>query len=99
LLAAGVRVYEYEPRMLHAKTIVFDGERSVLGTANLDYRSFFLNHEINLVSGSRSLAQRLRRDFDRDLLESTEVMQARWTQRRRHRHLLEGIGWMLRRWL
>ena len=45
LLAAGVRVYEYQPGMMHAKAVVVDGQWAMLGTANLDNRSMFLNFE------------------------------------------------------
>lgn len=46
LIAAGVKVYEYETRFIHAKTLVSDDDTSVIGTANLDNRSFRLNFEV-----------------------------------------------------
>jgi len=50
LLKAGVRIYEYLPRVLHAKTAVIDGAWGTVGTANLDYRSLYLNYELNFVT-------------------------------------------------
>ncbi len=45
LLEAGVRVYEYQPGFLHAKSFVCDDEIAVVGTINLDYRSLYLHFE------------------------------------------------------
>ena len=58
LLAAGVRVYEYESRFIHAKTMVCDDDVAIIGTANLDNRSFRLNFEVAaVVYGGRSTAR------------------------------------------
>lgn len=59
LLSAGLRIFEYHPRVLHAKTAVVDGAVATVGTANLDYRSLFVNYELNLFSGSRALCTAL----------------------------------------
>lgn len=99
LLRAGVRIYEYQPRVLHAKTAVIDGEWSTLGTANMDYRSFFTNFEVNLVARDPALAAALERQFLADLTESAPVELQRWLRRAWPRRLLEGIGWLVRRWL
>lgn len=99
LIAAGVRVYEYLPRMLHAKTIAIDGRWSVIGTANFDYRSFFLNYELLLAVSEPSVCARLERQFHADLGESTAVSCGRWAKRRWWRRLLELVGWTVRRWL
>ena len=99
LLSAGVRVFEYQPRMLHAKTMVSDDDWSLVGTANMDYRSFFVNYEINLISRNRSLAVQLRQQFEQDLVESIEIHQVAWGNRRIYRYGLESVGWLMRRWL
>ena len=55
LVAAGVRVYEYGPRFIHAKTIVVDDDLAIVGSANLDNRSFLLNFEVtSLITTARS---------------------------------------------
>lgn len=59
LLRAGVRIYEYLPRMLHAKTAVADGAFATVGTANLDYRSLFINYELNLFTRDSELCSQL----------------------------------------
>ena len=97
LLDAGVRIFEYQPRILHAKTAIFDDEECTVGTANLDYRSFFVNFELNLVSFDRGLVQRLAEDFRRDLQESEEVTPTRWAERGLLRRVGELIGWLARK--
>ena len=97
LLRGGVRIFEYLPRVLHAKTIVTDGAWAVVGTANLDYRSLFLNYELTLVSRDTALCARLERQFAADLAESREVgldASPAWPER-----VANGVGWLARRWL
>lgn len=99
LLVAGVKIYEYLPRMLHAKTVVVDEAWSCVGTANLDYRSFFLNYELNLASEDPELAAELARDFIQDLAQSEQIQPRRWARRGQWLRLLEVIGWAARHWL
>jgi cardiolipin synthase len=97
LLAAGVRIFEYRETMMHAKVLVVDGEWAVIGTTNMDNRSFEHNDEVNVAMRDRGVAGRLLVDYERDLLRSTEVTLARW----RHRPLWEKIVgpfiWILER--
>ena len=99
LLQAGVRIFEYLPRMLHAKTAVVDGSWATIGTANLDYRSLFLNYELNLVSRDSTLCERLCTQFEVDLSQSREILPAAWPRRPAVQRLYEAVGWMARRWL
>lgn len=99
LIAAGVRVYEYLPRMLHAKTIAIDGHWAVIGTANFDYRSFFLNYELVLALREPEFCAQLELQFHADLCESSSVESGHWAERRWWRRLLEVVGWTVRRWL
>ena len=55
LLEAGVKIYEYKPGLLHAKTLTVDGEIGLIGSTNLDLRSFDLNYENNIVFSDRAL--------------------------------------------
>lgn len=71
LARVGVEIWEYGPPMLHAKTSVFDDLVSVVGTANLDNRSFRLNFEVVAVAYSAEIAQALDAQFGRDLGEAT----------------------------
>jgi cardiolipin synthase len=67
LIAAGVKVYEYMPRFLHAKTMVVDDSVGVIGTANLDNRSFRLNFECAAVAFDRKVNAELAQAFEADL--------------------------------
>lgn len=99
LLRAGVRIDEYLPRVLHAKTAVIDGEWSTIGTANMDYRSFFTNYEVNLIARDPVMATALERQFQADLTEAAPVELQRWLRRGWPRRMRESIGWAVRRWL
>jgi cardiolipin synthase A/B len=99
LLRAGVRIYEYLPRMLHAKTAVVDGAWATIGTANLDYRSFFLNHELNLVTREPRLCRQMQALFIQDLEQAQEILPANWSKRPWRQHIAETVGWLARRWL
>ncbi len=70
---AGVKIYEYGPALLHAKTMVVDGQWVSIGSANLDNRSFALNNELNLVFLDRGIASRLIGVFQEDLKFSRPV--------------------------
>lgn len=59
LLAAGVKVYQFEGGLLHTKSVLVDGELSLVGTVNLDMRSLWLNFEITPQSTIKVLVQTL----------------------------------------
>ena len=73
LLAAGIRLYEYEPTILHAKSVLIDDDLSIVGSANIDVRSFRLNFEASCLTRSKPLAQRLLDLFNRNLQHSREI--------------------------
>ncbi|MGZ8376063.1 MAG: phospholipase D-like domain-containing protein [Gemmatirosa sp.] len=73
LLRAGVRIYEYQPSMMHAKTLVADGEWSIVGSMNFDNRSLALNDEANLVVLDRRVGASLDSIFRHDLGFAREV--------------------------
>jgi cardiolipin synthase A/B len=81
LLKAGVRVYELQDALLHAKSVVADGTLSIVGSANLDMRSFLHNDEANAIVISRDFAQRMEEVFDKDQRASRPVELKRWEQR------------------
>lgn len=86
LLRAGVAIFEYEASILHAKSLVVDGYVSVVGSTNMDYRSFHWNAECNLVVLSEAVAARMRAAFESDLVASSAVTEAVWRVRPvRHR--------------
>jgi cardiolipin synthase len=88
LLGRGIRIFEYAAAVLHAKTLVADGYLSVVGSTNLDFRSFLFNAECNLVVLDAPFAARLERAFAADLTHATEIDAAAW----RRRSLLHRAG-------
>lgn len=99
LLEAGVRIFEYGPRKLHAKTSVIDKEWSVVGSANLDYLSLFVNQELVLLARDRTLSDTLTAQYRRDLGEAAEVRLAAWRRRGWRERGLELMGRAARRFL
>jgi cardiolipin synthase len=81
LLELGVEIYEYQPTMMHAKTLVVDGMWSIFGSANFDNRSLELNDELNVAVSSRALATRLTEDFEKDVRASTRIELQTWKER------------------
>ena len=93
LLKAGAQVHEYQPAMIHTKTMVIDGLWSVVGSTNFDNRSLGLNDEVNVAVRDRALAERIEEDFQRDLAQSEPITYDHW----KHRPLSERvIEWLLR---
>jgi cardiolipin synthase A/B len=97
LLEAGAKIYEYEPAMIHAKTMMIDGLWSVVGSTNFDNRSFGLNDEINLAARDEKLAARLAEDFANDLAASHEVTYEQWRRRSIFERMHERLGQVLER--
>jgi len=77
-LEAGVKIHEYGPAMLHAKTMVVDDQWVSIGSANLDNRSFAINNELNVTFLDRGLARRLAGIFEEDLKYTTPVTREDW---------------------
>ena len=95
----GIRVFGYRPRLLHAKTLTVDSEWASVGTANMDYRSLFLNHELNLCARSPSLAAALEGQFETDLAEAEELDASSGLRLPLTDRLLALLAWAARRWL
>jgi cardiolipin synthase len=86
LLKGGVRIYEYLPVMVHAKTFVIDGLWSTIGTLNFDNRSLALNVESNLVVLDATVGNAMTSMFLSDLEHAMEIKletfaRRPWTQR------------------
>ncbi|HEX8339405.1 MAG TPA: phospholipase D-like domain-containing protein [Tepidisphaeraceae bacterium] len=81
LLCAGVKIYERQHVVLHAKTLCVDDELSIIGSTNLDYRSIELNCEIAAVVRSREFAAQAQSLFEHDLQHAREVKLDEWRTR------------------
>lgn len=80
LLKAGVRVFEYAPGFIHAKTIINES-CSIIGTANMDYRSFYLHYENIAWISDQDTVGVIRQDFDKTFQECREVSLEEWRKR------------------
>jgi cardiolipin synthase A/B len=97
LLEAGVHIFEFQPTMLHAKSLVIDGAWSSVGTVNFDNRSFQLHDEVTLCVWDQEFAGRLIEAFDADLERSEEMRPNRWARRRPDQRVAEAASKLLRR--
>jgi cardiolipin synthase len=97
LLKVGADIYEYEPSMIHAKVMVVDGVWSVVGSANLDNRSFGINDEINVAILNPEFATHLTEDFEQDASHSKNISLRDWQNRGLYERLLEAFGWVFER--
>lgn len=75
LLDVGVRIFEYQPEMIHAKVMVFDDDLVLIGSANLDNRSFKLNFEASCFVSSQTFNREVAAQFAHDLAQSEEISQ------------------------
>lgn len=91
LLECGVRVFRYQKGFVHAKTMVIDDLISMVGTANMDIRSFDLNFEVNAIVFDGKINNQLKEAFMEDLSHSREITTAYWQKRRRLKHFYESL--------
>lgn len=99
LIKTGVRVFEAQDALLHAKTAVIDGIWSTVGSSNLDYRSFLHNDEINAVVLGAEFARELEAQFERDAEACREIALDEWKQRPLTHRLAEHLSWIVEYWL
>nr|WP_311765196.1 phospholipase D-like domain-containing protein [Streptomyces zingiberis] len=81
LLDCGVRIWHYQPSMMHAKVITVDGVVSLIGSTNFNRRSFEHDEEVMLTVLDEDLTATLTADFDEDLKVSTRMVKGRWKKR------------------
>ena len=81
LLQYGAQIYQYNKGFVHAKTMVVDDNLAVVGSANMDYRSFDLNFEVNAMVYSKSIAKQLTDAFKADLEDSVMIDAKVWLNR------------------
>jgi cardiolipin synthase len=92
LLKHGIRIAEYRPTMMHAKTMVVDGLWSTVGSSNFDDRSFRLNDEVNVNVYDADVASDLEAMFHHDWDRSDEVTKRKWVRRPRFDRIKERIA-------
>jgi len=81
MLRRGIRIFEYQPTMMHAKTMVVDGIWTTIGSSNFDERSFRLNDEVNVNVHDEAIAGEMEKMFFDDLAKSEEITLRQWFRR------------------
>jgi cardiolipin synthase len=81
LLAGGVRIFEYQPVVMHAKTLLADDWASMIGSSNLDYRSYYFNAECNVLILDEATGRGMAATFLQDLQVSAEIKADDWQRR------------------
>jgi cardiolipin synthase len=99
LLSAGVKIYERESALLHAKTALIDGVWSTIGSSNLDWLSLEYNQEINAVILGQEFGTQMKALFDKDIESSRLVTLEKWRQRSIGTRLKEFGARLLARWI
>lgn len=95
LLRAGVRVFEFEPTLLHQKIVVVDGEWCHVGSTNFDARSLALNEEVGVGVYGADVAAELIRAFEADLANCHELTLADWRRRPMHARWYDRFAYLL----
>jgi len=95
LLSAGVKIFLYQKGFVHAKTLVVDRKLAVIGTANMDVRSFDLNFEVNAIVYDGELAGSLANVFDADIKDAILLESSTWLNRSVIRIFLEKVARLL----
>ena len=90
-LHAGIKIYFYKNGFLHSKLLVSDDELSSVGSTNLDFRSFEHNFEINAFIYDKATANQLRRVFQTDQRNCTQVFPKTWKKRPWYWKIAESI--------
>lgn len=99
LLASGVKIYQLQVAVLHAKTAVIDGTWSTVGSTNIDMRSFLHNSELNVVILGEAFGRDMENAFAEDLRGSREITKEAWDKRPVADRLREWAAQMMDYWL
>lgn len=91
MIKAGVKVYFYKPGFLHSKLVVTDDALTCFGSANMDFRSFEHNFEINAFVYQTEFAQHMKRVFLHDMHSCERLIPSRWLKRPRKQRIVESF--------
>ncbi|MDH5682603.1 MAG: phospholipase D-like domain-containing protein, partial [Spirochaetota bacterium] len=98
-LKNNIRLYEYNPTILHSKTAVIDNIWSTVGSSNLDRRSFKKNLEVNAVILDQDFGEEMEGMFFEDLKSATELKLDQWHKRSFFTYILEWLSYRFRNYL
>ncbi|MGH8496984.1 MAG: phospholipase D-like domain-containing protein [Gammaproteobacteria bacterium] len=99
LLEAGVQIFEFQDAILHAKSAVVDGVWSTVGSSNLDFRSFLINDEVDVVVVDGPFAREMEQTFLSDLEETRQITLEAWKDRPLGYRFLELAARLFKPWM
>ena len=94
-LRSGIKIYLYQPGMLHAKTVIIDNEIVSVGSTNFDFRSFEHNFECNMFIYSKDVNEQLAKTFVRDMADCRRVNPGEWKCRPKPQKFKESLTRLL----
>ncbi len=98
LLRAGIKIFEYQPSMIHAKMLIVDDKWVNMGSANIDYRSFLHNDELDIVTDSIELFDHVEKTFEQGFSRCEQIGLRQWKRRPWLKHRVLGNGVRLVQW-
>ena len=98
LLKAGIQIFEYQPSMIHAKMLIIDDDWVNMGSANLDYRSFLHNDELDIVTDSKALFSHVEQAFEKGFSQCEQIGLKQWKRRPWLKHRVLGNVVRLVQW-
>jgi cardiolipin synthase len=90
-LLSGIKIYYYEPTVLHAKVVIIDDEFVTTGSTNFDFRSFEHNFEFNMMIYSKEFNAHMTEIFNNDMEQCTRLSMGKWKQRPLIQKALESV--------
>lgn len=99
LMSHGVKIFKYEPGLLHGKTVMADGEAAFVGSVNMDYRSFQLHFECGTVLYGAPAIADLRQDMENIMTHSHQVTQGEWLHRAWYRRMFGPVLRLFAMWI
>lgn len=94
MLKAGIKVYLYDPGFIHSKIVITD-DIAIIGSANMDFRSFEQNFELNAIIYDKQIAQQMSDIFMDDVQASNEITKEKWATRRIRQKIKESLSRLL----
>ena len=91
LLAHGVKIYKYTPGFLHAKSVLVDREVALVGSTNMDYRTFQLHYECGVLMYNMPVVEELLDDMDRIMAQSSLYTLEMWKKRSWFRRITSSL--------
>ena len=91
LLEAGIEIYEYKPGFIHSKVIISDDEVALVGTANFDFRSFYLNYECGIWMYNTKEELKIKQDFEETLKKRKKIELKVWKKRNLDIRIIEAL--------